>query len=102
MRTGRGTTLSAVGGALGMLLLCGSARVSSAEPIKNIVLVHGAFVDGSGWRAVYDILVRDGYTVSVVQQPLTGLSDDVAATKRILSGGTVRASSWVTAMASHH
>lgn len=62
-------------------LLCG---IASAAPVKNVVLVHGAFVDGSGWRPVYDILVRDGYHVSVVQQPLTGLSDDVAATKRIL------------------
>ena len=52
--------------------------------IKNIVLVHGAFVDGSGWKPVYDILVKDGYAVSVVQQPLTSLEDDVAATKRIL------------------
>jgi pimeloyl-ACP methyl ester carboxylesterase len=73
-----------VAGALGTLLLWTTARVASAEPLKNIVLVHGAFVDGSGWRAVYDILLRDGYTVSVVQQPLTGLSDDVAATRRIL------------------
>jgi pimeloyl-ACP methyl ester carboxylesterase len=55
-----------------------------AEPIKNIVLVHGAFADGSGWRGVADILVKDGYTVSVVQQPLTSLGDDVAATKRVL------------------
>jgi len=52
--------------------------------VKNIVLVHGAFVDGSGWRPVYDILARDGYNVSVVQQPLTGLKDDVAAAQRIL------------------
>ena len=52
--------------------------------VKNIVLVHGAFVDGSGWRPVYDILIRDGYNVSVVQQPLTGLKDDVAAAQRIL------------------
>jgi pimeloyl-ACP methyl ester carboxylesterase len=51
---------------------------------RNIVIVHGAFVDGSGWRAVYDILVKDGYNVTIVQEPLTGLADDVAATKRIL------------------
>jgi pimeloyl-ACP methyl ester carboxylesterase len=55
-----------------------------AEPIKNIVLVHGAFADGSGWRGVADILVKDGYTVSIVQEPLTSLADDVAATKRVL------------------
>jgi pimeloyl-ACP methyl ester carboxylesterase len=55
-----------------------------AEPIKNIVLVHGAWADGSGWRAVYDILSRDGYAVSVVANPLTTLADDVAATDRVL------------------
>jgi pimeloyl-ACP methyl ester carboxylesterase len=52
--------------------------------VKNIVLVHGANTDGSGWRGVYDILTKDGYHVSVVQEPLTGLSDDVAATKRVV------------------
>jgi pimeloyl-ACP methyl ester carboxylesterase len=46
--------------------------------------VHGAITDGSGWRGVYDILAKDGYHVSVVQQPLTGLADDVAATKRVI------------------
>jgi pimeloyl-ACP methyl ester carboxylesterase len=84
MRAGKGTTATVVAGALGTLLLCAITPVASAQPVKNIVLVHGAFVDGSGWRAVYDILIRDGYTVSVVQPPLTGLSDDVVATKRIL------------------
>jgi pimeloyl-ACP methyl ester carboxylesterase len=71
-------------GALAALMLCAAASAASADPVKNIVLVHGAFVDGSGWRPVYDILVRRGYKVTVVQQPLTGLADDVAATKRIL------------------
>ena len=56
----------------------------AAEPVKNIVLVHGAFADGSGWRHVADILGKDGYAVSVVQQPLTSLAADVAATKRVL------------------
>ena len=60
------------------------APARAAEPVKNIVLVHGAFADGSGWRRVADILGKDGYTVSVVQQPLTSLADDVAATKRVL------------------
>ncbi|MEI9896358.1 MAG: alpha/beta hydrolase [Chthoniobacter sp.] len=55
-----------------------------APPVKNIVLVHGAFVDGSGWQGVYEILVKDGYQVSVVQHPLSSLEDDVAATKRAL------------------
>jgi pimeloyl-ACP methyl ester carboxylesterase len=52
--------------------------------IKNIVLVHGAWVDGSGWAPVYSILTKDGYHVSIVQEPLTSLSDDVAATRRVL------------------
>ena|SRR5579863_2315319 len=60
------------------------APARAAEPVKNIVLVHGAFADGSGWRHVADILGKDGYAVSVVQQPLTSLADDVAATKRVL------------------
>ncbi len=65
-------------------LAFGMSGVASAEPIKNVVLVHGAFADGSGWRAVADILERDGYSVSVVQEPETSLADDAAATKRII------------------
>jgi pimeloyl-ACP methyl ester carboxylesterase len=53
--------------------------------VKNIVLVHGAFVDGSGWKPVYEILKHDGYNVTLVQEPLTSLADDVAATKRVLA-----------------
>lgn len=55
-------------------------------PIANmsIVLVHGALIDGSSWRGVYDVLTTDGYRVSIVQPPLTGLDEDVAATKRVL------------------
>jgi pimeloyl-ACP methyl ester carboxylesterase len=66
------------------LFLAASAVPAFGKPIKNIVLVHGAFVDGSGWKPVYEILVRDGYTVNVVQEPLTSLPDDVAATKRVI------------------
>lgn len=51
---------------------------------KNVVLVHGAFADGSGWRGVYDELTRRGYRVTIVQNPLTSLDDDVAATRRAL------------------
>ena len=58
--------------------------VASAETIKNVVLVHGAFADGSGWRAVADILERDGFSVTIVQEPETSLADDVAATKRMI------------------
>lgn len=52
--------------------------------IKNVVLVHGAFADGSGWRGVYDDLTARGYSVSIVQNPLTSLEADVAATNRVL------------------
>jgi pimeloyl-ACP methyl ester carboxylesterase len=53
--------------------------------IRNIVLVHGAWADGSGWKGVYDILVKDGYKVSIVQEPETSFTDDVGATKRVLA-----------------
>src|SRR6267143_68931 len=52
---------------------------------KNIVLVHGGFVDGAGWEGVYKILKRVGYSVSIVQNPTISLEDDVAVTKRILA-----------------
>jgi pimeloyl-ACP methyl ester carboxylesterase len=52
--------------------------------IKNVVLVHGAFVDGSGWEKVYGLLKERGFNVSIVQHPTTSLADDVAATKRVL------------------
>ena len=52
---------------------------------RNIVLVHGAWADGSGWKGVYDILVKDGYNVSIVQEPETSFRDDVTAVKRILA-----------------
>jgi len=57
---------------------------AGSAAVKNVVLVHGAFADGSGWKAVADILTKDGHKVSIVQQPLTSLEDDVTATKRIL------------------
>lgn len=59
--------------------------MSNTTDIKNIVLVHGAFADGSGWRGVYDNLTARGYRVSIVQNPLTSLEDDVAATTRVLN-----------------
>jgi pimeloyl-ACP methyl ester carboxylesterase len=52
---------------------------------KTVVLVHGGFVDGSGWEGVYKILRKDGYTVAIVQNPTISLADDVAATKRIIA-----------------
>ncbi len=56
-----------------------------AQPVRNIVLVHGAFVDGSGWQPVYTQLVKAGYHVSVVQQPLTSFNADVAAVRRVIA-----------------
>jgi pimeloyl-ACP methyl ester carboxylesterase len=53
--------------------------------MKNVVLVHGGFVDGAGWEGVYKILKKYGYRVSIVQNPTVSLADDVAVTKRILS-----------------
>ena len=70
--------------AAAFLVLAGTAVPVLAAPVKNIVVVHGAFADGSGWKPVYDILVMDGYSVTIVQEPLTSLEEDVAATKRIL------------------
>jgi pimeloyl-ACP methyl ester carboxylesterase len=52
---------------------------------KNIALVHGGFVDGSGWEGVYKILKRNGYSISIVQNPTISLEDDIAVTKRILA-----------------
>ncbi|MBB5986897.1 alpha/beta fold hydrolase [Sphingobium lignivorans] len=60
--------------------------IPADQPVRNVVLVHGAFVDGSGWRGVYEDLTARGYRVSIVQNPLTSLEDDVAATDRVLSG----------------
>jgi pimeloyl-ACP methyl ester carboxylesterase len=54
-------------------------------PVKNVVLVHGAWADGSGWKGVYDILIKRGYNVSIVQEPETTFQEDVAATKRVLA-----------------
>ncbi len=56
-----------------------------ASNVKNIVLVHGGFVDGSGWERVYAILKEKGYNVSIVQNPTTSLADDVAATNRTIA-----------------
>src|SRR5258707_8689669 len=69
-----------------VLLTCGALSAQSQDHrVRNIVLVHGAWADGSGWKGVYDILVKDGYNVSIVQEPETSFKDDVAATKRVLA-----------------
>src|SRR4029077_6172423 len=56
----------------------------NANPVANVVLVHGGFVDGSGWRPVYDLLKQDGYQVAVVQNPTLSLEGDAAATRLII------------------
>jgi pimeloyl-ACP methyl ester carboxylesterase len=66
------------------LCLVSTAVPASADPLKNIVLVHGAWVDASSWKPVYDILKKDGFNVTMVQEPETSFPDDVAATKRVL------------------
>jgi pimeloyl-ACP methyl ester carboxylesterase len=69
-----------------LLLTCGALSAQNQQPrIRNVVLVHGAWADGSGWKGVYDILVKDGYAVSIVQEPETTFQDDVAATRRVLA-----------------
>ena len=69
-----------------LVLACSTLSAQNQEHrVRNIVLVHGAWADGSGWKGVYDILVKDGYSVSIVQEPETSFKEDVAATKRTLA-----------------
>jgi pimeloyl-ACP methyl ester carboxylesterase len=62
-----------------------SIMTKSSSEAKTVVLVHGGFVDGSGWEGVYNILRKDGYTVAIVQNPTISLADDVAVTRRIIA-----------------
>jgi pimeloyl-ACP methyl ester carboxylesterase len=82
-------TVRTISGSVCIVLLvlnCGALSAQTKENrVKNVVLVHGAWADGSGWRGVYDILVKDGYNVSMVQEPETTFAEDVAATKRVLA-----------------
>src|SRR4051812_5083054 len=57
----------------------------SDSTVRTVVLVHGGFVDGSGWEDVYKLLKKDGYTVSIVQKPTLSLADDVAVTRRVIA-----------------
>jgi pimeloyl-ACP methyl ester carboxylesterase len=61
------------------------SQANTPTEVKNVVLVHGGFVDGSGWQGAYKALKKDGYTVSIVQNPTISLADDVAVTKRALA-----------------
>jgi hypothetical protein len=68
-----------------LLLSCGAlSAIYQEHRFRNIVLAHGAWADGSGWKGAYGILVKDGYNVSVVQEPEMSFKEDVAATKRTL------------------
>lgn len=67
-----------------ILSLVTAVSSANADPLKNIVLVHGAWVDASGWRAVYEALTKDGFKVSMVQEPESSFADDVTAAKRVL------------------
>jgi pimeloyl-ACP methyl ester carboxylesterase len=71
--------------ALLLLACCLLFGQNQQRRVRNVVLVHGAWADGSGWKGVYDILVKDGYKVSIVQEPETSFQDDVAATRRVLA-----------------
>jgi pimeloyl-ACP methyl ester carboxylesterase len=75
-----------------LLTCCALSAQSPSAPnnnkdhrVRNIVLVHGAWADGSGWKGVYDILVKDGFNVSIVQEPETSFQEDVTATKRVIA-----------------
>src|ERR1700724_2707438 len=61
------------------------AQTNTSTVVKNVVLVHGGLVDGSGWKGVYKALKKDGYTVTIVQNPTISLADDVAVTKRAIA-----------------
>ncbi len=87
MKNARKVLVAAVAAAT--LASCAQAQTVEAIPdnqvVRNVVLVHGAFADGSGWRGVYDDLSARGYRVTIVQNPLTSLADDVDATRRVLA-----------------
>jgi pimeloyl-ACP methyl ester carboxylesterase len=86
LETGMTTTKKILGAMAALTIAASTDAQSAASPTAavTIVLVHGALIDGSTWRGVYDVLTGDGYRVCIVQQPLTGLDEDIAATKRVL------------------
>ena len=68
-----------------LMIPCALSAQNEEHRVRNIVLVHGAWANGSGWKGVYDVLVKGGYNVSIVQEPETSFKEDVAATKRVLA-----------------
>ncbi|WP_262266549.1 alpha/beta hydrolase [Microvirga yunnanensis] len=81
-------TLLASAAALALGIGAVSAKAAGEEPVKSVILVHGGFVDGSGWQSVYSILKKDGFDVTVVQNSTTSLADDVAVTKRAIAAAS--------------
>lgn len=77
-------TLLAAASALALGVGATTTRAEATD-VRSVVLVHGGFVDGSGWQGVYDILTKDGYDVTIVQNPTTSLADDVAVTRRAIA-----------------
>ena len=66
-------------------MFTGKVIIMNTSPApKNVVLVHGGFVDGSGWQGVYGLLTKDGYNVSIVQNPTLSLAGDAAATRQVI------------------
>ncbi|CAN7565266.1 alpha/beta hydrolase [Aminobacter aminovorans] len=80
------TLITAAAATLALAASALTPAVAQPTGAKNVVLVHGGFVDGSGWQGVYDMLKKDGYNVTIVQNPTTSLADDVAVTKRAIAG----------------
>ncbi|MBP0588690.1 alpha/beta hydrolase [Paraburkholderia sp. LEh10] len=79
--------------AIAAAVLAAPALATAAAPdepagVKNIIIVHGAFTDGSGWRTVHDILIHKGYNVRIVQQPMTSFDEDVGATRNAIVAAT--------------
>jgi pimeloyl-ACP methyl ester carboxylesterase len=79
------STKSIIASVMITALMLASTALSAQTPVKNIVLVHGAFADGSGWEGVYKILKKRGYHVSIVGNPNTSLTNDADATKLVLA-----------------
>ena len=75
------TTMFSMGGNL----MAQTNESKTVKTVKNVVLVHGGFVDGSGWQGVYKALKKNGYEVTIVQNSTTSLADDVATTKRAIA-----------------
>src|SRR5260370_8071103 len=84
----KGVRTRIIYGAMAIILSVGEnamAQTKSTAVVKNVVIVHGGLVDGSGWEAVYNVLKKDGYAVTIVQNPTISLADDVAITKRAIA-----------------